>query len=95
MALHLRAKARSRAASIPEADEKPRGAPVGGRPPLSVQPHEPEDAKLTGVSRSLQRRLLGLNIEGGAARKHPPSPAGQRAAGSFMEVKSDEPPAKK
>ena len=28
--------------------------------PTSVQPVEPEDAYLTGVSRSLQRRLLGL-----------------------------------
>jgi len=26
------------------------------------QPVEPEDAYLTGVSRSLQRRLLGLNV---------------------------------
>jgi hypothetical protein len=30
--------------------------------PTSVQPVEPEDAYLTGVSRSLQRRLLGLNV---------------------------------
>ena len=27
-------------------------------------PHEPEDAKLTGVTRSLNRRLLGLNVSG-------------------------------
>ena len=27
-------------------------------------PHEPEDARLTGVTRSLERRLLALNIEG-------------------------------
>lgn len=27
------------------------------------QPVEPEDAYLTGVSRSLQRRLLGLNVD--------------------------------
>jgi len=27
-------------------------------------PNEPEDAKLTGVTRSLNRRLLGLNVNG-------------------------------
>lgn len=27
-------------------------------------PHEPEDAKLSGVTRSLHRRLLALNIKG-------------------------------
>ena len=27
-------------------------------------PQEPEDAKLTGVTRSLHRRLLGLNLSG-------------------------------
>ncbi len=27
-------------------------------------PHEPEDARLTGVTRSLNRRLLGLNLKG-------------------------------
>jgi hypothetical protein len=60
-----------------------------------VQPVEPADAKLTGVSRSLQRRLLGLNIEGGAAKRHPATPAGQHAAGSFVGVESDDPPKKK
>jgi hypothetical protein len=27
-------------------------------------PHEPEDARLTGITRSLNRRLLGLNLRG-------------------------------
>jgi hypothetical protein len=27
-------------------------------------PHEPEDAKITGVTRSLPRRLLALNLMG-------------------------------
>jgi hypothetical protein len=35
------------------------------------QPVEPEDAYLTGVSRSLQRRLLGLNME--RAREQTPA----------------------
>src|SRR5277367_1424796 len=93
MALRVSGKARSRAASIPDADGGSRATKAGGRSaPLSVQPLEPEDAKLTGVSRSLQRRLLGLNIEGGAAKKHPATPPGQHATGSFVEVKSDDAP---
>ncbi|GEM_PF-6349609 len=56
-------------------------------PPTSVQsasaPVEPEDAHLTGASRSLQRRLLGLNIEGGQAQRHPDTPAGIHSTGSF------------
>lgn len=31
-------------------------------------PHEPEDAKLTGVTRSLNRRLLALNVNGSLIR---------------------------
>ncbi len=31
-------------------------------------PEEPEDAKLTGVTRSLNRRLLALNIKGSLMR---------------------------
>ncbi len=27
-------------------------------------PHEPEDARMTGVTRSLNRRLLALNVSG-------------------------------
>lgn len=50
----------------------PRGHPV-----------EPEDAQVTGTSRSLQRRVLGLNVEGGQAQQHPETPAGQHATGSF------------
>lgn len=43
------------------------------QPPASVQPVEPEDAYLTGASRSLQRRLLGLNVgdvRAGARKPH-------------------------
>ena len=32
-------------------------------------PQEPEDAKLTGVTRSLNRRLLALNLQGSLLRK--------------------------
>lgn len=55
----------------------------------SMEPAEPEDAYLTGASRSLQRRLLGLNVPKGRsagraqAERSPHSPAGQHAAGSF------------
>src|SRR5271167_919514 len=53
--------------------------------PTGVQPVEPEDAYLTGVSRSLQRRLLGLNVDGprAQAKPHPEATAGQHATGSF------------
>ena len=32
-------------------------------------PHEPEDARLTGVTRSLNRRLLALNLSGTLQRQ--------------------------
>ncbi len=53
------------------------------QPSSRVLPVEPEDAQLTGTSRSLQRRVLGLNVEGGQAQQHPKTPAGQHATGSF------------
>ena len=31
-------------------------------------PHEPEDARMTGVTRSLNRRLLALNVAGSLMR---------------------------
>jgi hypothetical protein len=48
-------------------------------------PVEPEDAYLTGTSRSLQRRVLGLNVNGHHAQPHPETPAGQHATGSFTD----------
>ena len=38
---------------------------------FSRLPHEPEDARLTGVTRSLERRLLALNMAGGKMEKLP------------------------
>lgn len=49
----------------------------------SAPPVEPEDAYLTGTSRSLQRRVLGLNVDCHHAQRHPETPAGQHATGSF------------
>lgn len=51
----------------------------------SPPPVEPEDAYLTGTSRSLQRRVLGLNVDGHHAQQHPETPAGQHATGSFTD----------
>ena len=52
--------------------------------PTSVQPVEPEDAYLTGVSRSLQRRLLGLNVS--QAKPVPGATvAGIHSTGSYTE----------
>ena len=53
------------------------------QPATSVHPVEPEDARVTGTSRSLQRRVLGLNVDGGHGQRHPETPAGQHATGSF------------
>ena len=36
---------------------------------FALLPHEPEDARLTGVTRSLERRLLALNMVGAKAER--------------------------
>ena len=53
------------------------------QPAPSVNPVEPEDAYLTGTSRSLQRRVLGLNVQGKQAQGHPEESPAQHATGSF------------
>jgi hypothetical protein len=71
---------RSRAATAPESghgtaqDRRPYLIPVPSRKPaastrqyLSLFPHESEDARLTGATRSLYRRLLALNLPRPAA----------------------------
>jgi hypothetical protein len=52
--------------------------------PTSVQPVEPEDAYLTGVSRSLQRRLLGLNVSQAKPVSEASAP-GIHSTGSYIE----------
>jgi hypothetical protein len=59
------------------------GKAAAQQPAPSVHPVEPEDAHLTGTSRSLQRRVLGLNVEDKQAQPHPEAVAGQHATGSF------------
>ena len=87
MAMNIRAKTHFRAASKPGTDKKAEEQPASRQTsPASVQLLEPEDAYLTGASRSLQRRLLGLNIEDGLGKKHPASAPGQHATGSFTKV---------
>ena len=39
-------------------------------------PKEPEDARLTGGTRSLDRRLLALNVAGSLAKRRPMSERG-------------------
>ena len=46
-------------------------------------PVEPDDAQITGTSRSLQRRVLGLNVGGKQAQQPKGTPAAQHATGSF------------
>ena len=62
--------------------------------PAAVQPIEPEDAYLTGGSRSLQRRLLGLNVKGvqGQAKPHPEATvAGIHSTGSYTSKEGMKP----
>ena len=40
------------------------GGPVVAERPFASLPHETEDSVITGGTRSLVRRLLGLNLEG-------------------------------
>ena len=83
------------AAKRPAADAEMEEKAARTQAPMSVQPVEPEDAYLTGVSRSLQRRLLGLNVEGARpqTRQVPGATvAGIHSTGSFTGTTS--PPAK-
>jgi hypothetical protein len=52
----------------------------------AAQPVEPEDAYLTGVSRSLQRRLLGLNVQ--AIRKPSKPHSEESPLGQFAKSTS-------
>lgn len=89
MAMDIRGKTRYRAASKPDTDKQAEEHLASRQTsPASVQLQEPEDAHLTGASRSLQRRLLGLNIESSSGKKHPASAPGQHATGSFTNVQS-------
>lgn len=87
----------------PQPGSQDRPAPESGahqqkaseqQPAPSVHPYEPEDAYLTGSSRSLQRRVLGLNVDrhdedahageqGHQAEPHPQQAPGQHATGSY------------
>jgi hypothetical protein len=82
--------ASSRTASEGETEEKAARTKM----PTAVQPIEPEDAYLTGVSRSLQRRLLGLNVGGARPQAKPVSRAtqpGLPAAGSYSATQGVKP----
>jgi hypothetical protein len=59
--------------------------------PLLPLPKEPEDARLTGGTRSLDRRLLALNVAGSLARSGrgktelvEPGPAPERAPAPLL-----------
>jgi len=49
---------------------KPQGSPIHS---LFSLPKEPEDARLTGGTRSLDRRLLALNVAGTLGKRRPTS----------------------
>jgi hypothetical protein len=91
-----RTNSKAKATSVSASKRPAEGGPEDERAakhqaPTGVQPVEPEDAYLTGVSRSLQRRLLGLNVEGsqGQSRPHPEATAeGLHSTGSFTKKSS-------
>ena len=85
------ASLRSRAVTSPESgsapvpDRRPYLIPVPHRKPaastrqyLSLFPHESEDARLTGATRSLYRRLLALNLPRPAASSLSPESVSQQ-----------------
>jgi hypothetical protein len=80
---------KTKAKSVPASSKRPSDAALEEQAaktqaPTSVQPVEPEDAYLTGVSRSLQRRLLGLNVS--QAKPIPGATApGIHSTGSYTE----------
>ena len=84
------ASLRSRSVTTPESGGQPAPdrrsylIPVPARKPaastrqyLSLFPHESEDARLTGATRSLYRRLLALNLPRPAATSLEPESAPQ------------------
>ncbi|MBB5340405.1 hypothetical protein [Tunturiibacter gelidoferens] len=69
--------------SAPKPDRRPYIVPVrkpaaSTRKYLSLFPHESEDARLTGATRSLYRRLLALNLPRPAESSELPTPAPAR-----------------
>ena len=82
--LRSRAVASPESGSAPAPDRRPYPIPVPPRKPavstrkyLSLFPHESEDARLTGATRSLYRRLLALNLPRPAASSLEPESAPQ------------------
>jgi hypothetical protein len=69
-------KSHIRWARKPKPDE-PSQAPTG------VQSVEPDKPYVPGFAQPHQRAALKVNVEGEAAQRHPETPAGQHATGSF------------
>jgi len=61
--------------SVP-ARRQPMSRPTGPAHTLFALPKEPEDARLTGGTRSLDRRLLALNVAGTLGKRKPASGRG-------------------
>ena len=51
--------------------------------PAGVQSVETEDPHQVGAGRAQQHESLKQNVEGGQGQRHPETPAGQHATGSF------------
>lgn len=79
-----RAKA---AGNAPGSDKTERAAGAKHESPAGVQPVETEDPRQVGGGRAQQHETLKHNVAGGAqggqGQRHPDTPAGQHATGSF------------
>jgi len=53
------------------------------KPATSVNPIQPQDQRATGANGAMKAKVLRYNTEAGHARRHPETPAGQHATGSF------------
>jgi hypothetical protein len=62
------------------ARRQPVSRSVGPAHSLFTLPKEPEDARLTGGTRSLDRRLLALNVAGTLGKRKPTSERGMPPA---------------
>lgn len=71
----------------PAAGTRPHGdRATAEKPPTSVHPMEPEDAGSLKQAGARQNDALGTNADGQGrdqAKRHPATPAGQHATGSF------------
>ncbi|HEY0796375.1 MAG TPA: hypothetical protein VGD64_11395 [Acidisarcina sp.] len=72
-------------------DEAPQpGGPQTTSEPAATSVQSAESQDTTGGRGSSQKHALKLNVEGQQGQRHPDTPAGQHATGSFIDEASKE-----